>query len=600
MLHRSISKVKRFHRQTRFPSGSPAFIEPLWLTDGQPSEKLGNASFAAVVTRHSPSVLMICCAKKSQNAGRSSVTFRFLESACGLTLAAALLLGLPSIDREARAQVPPDVLVVGQIAEPKSMDPHAVTAVNDFRIAINLYDGLVRYKSGSLEVEPALAESWEISEDGKTYTFTLRAGVSFHDGTPFNAEAVKFNFDRMLDESHPFYDTGPFPLSFFFSAIETTEAVDERTVKFTLNEPYAPFLSNLAYPTGLIVSPSAVEQNGADFGRNPVGTGPFKFAVWESNRQVALERNVEYWDGAPPLRGVVFRPITDANARVSEMLSGGIDLMVEVPPDNVALFAEDPGFQLYEQAGPHLWFLILNTKEPPFDDVKMRQALNYAIDKETLVNDVLQGTATVATGPTPAAFAWAYNESLEPYPYDPEKAKALIEEAGYGDGTEITFYVTEGGSGMLDPVPMGTAIQADLAEVGITVNIETYEWNTFLDRVNPGLEGKAAMAEMAWMTNDPDTLPYLALRTEALPENGGFNSGYYSNPEVDELLEKARTSTDQAERAELYKQMQELVYEDAPWAFVANWKQNAVTTDLVQNFELQPSFFLLLHKVTKG
>jgi peptide/nickel transport system substrate-binding protein len=309
---------------------------------------------------------------------------------------------------------------------------------------------------------------------------------------------------------------------------------------------------------------------------------------------------VDYWDGAPPLRGVVFRPITDANARVSEMLSGGIDLMVEVPPDNVALFAEDPGFQLYEQAGPHLWFLILNTKEPPFDDVKMRQALNYAIDKETLVNDVLQGTATVATGPTPAAFAWAYNESLEPYPYDPEKAKALIEEAGYGDGTEITFYVTEGGSGMLDPVPMGTAIQADLAEVGITVNIETYEWNTFLDRVNPGLEGKAAMAEMAWMTNDPDTLPYLALRTEALPENGGFNSGYYSNPEVDELLEKARTSTDQAERAELYKQMQELVYEDAPWAFVANWKQNAVTTDLVQNFELQPSFFLLLHKVTKG
>jgi peptide/nickel transport system substrate-binding protein len=245
-------------------------------------------------------------------------------------------------------------------------------------------------------------------------------------------------------------------------------------------------------------------------------------------------------------------------------------------------------------------FVNVNTYKKELSDKRVRQALNYAIDKETLVNDVLQGTATVATGPTPAAFAWAYNESLEPYPYDPEKAKALIEEAGYGDGTEITFYVTEGGSGMLDPVPMGTAIQADLAEVGITVNIETYEWNTFLDRVNPGLEGKAAMAEMAWMTNDPDTLPYLALRTEALPENGGLNSGYYSNPEVDELLEKARTSTDQAERAELYKQMQELVYEDAPWAFVANWKQNAVTTGLVQNFELQPSFFLLLHKVTKG
>jgi peptide/nickel transport system substrate-binding protein len=153
---------------------------------------------------------------------------------------------------------------------------------------------------------------------------------------------------------------------------------------------------------------------------------------------------------------------------------------------------------------------------------------------------------------------------------------------------------------MLDPIAMGTAIQADLAEVGLNVSIETYEWNTFLGEVNPGLEGKADMAEMAWMTNDPDTLPYLALRTEAWPESGGFNSGYYSNPEVDEILEKARTSTDQAERAELYKQMQEIVYEDAPWAFIANWKQNAVSTAAVENFKLQPSFLLILKDVTKG
>ncbi|MEO1018287.1 MAG: ABC transporter substrate-binding protein [Pseudomonadota bacterium] len=500
----------------------------------------------------------------------------------------------------AAAQVPPDVLVVGQIAEPKSMDPSAVTAVNDFRILVNLYDGLVRFKDGALEVEPALAESWEISEDGKTYTFQLKEGVNFHDGTPFNADAVKFTFDRMLDESHPYNDTGPFPLSFFFSAVEETEVIDDTTVRFHLAEPYAPFLSNLAYPTGLIVSPAAVEQHGADFGRNPSGTGPFSFRVWESNRQVALEQNADYWDGAPPLRGVVFRPITDANARVSEMLSGGIDLMVEVPPDNVSLFADDPQFQMFEQAGPHLWFLILNVKEPPFDDVRMRQALNYAIDKETLVNDVLQGTATVATGPTPAAFAWAYNESLEPYPHDQEKAKALISEAGYGDGVDVTFFVTEGGSGMLDPVPMGTAIQADLAEVGINAKIETYEWNTFLDLVNPGLEGKANMAEMAWMTNDPDTLPFLALRTEAMPDQGGFNSGYYSNPEVDELLEAARRATDQDERARLYKEMQVIVYEDAPWAFIASWKQNAAAAANVQNFSLQPSFLLELKNVSKN
>jgi peptide/nickel transport system substrate-binding protein len=153
---------------------------------------------------------------------------------------------------------------------------------------------------------------------------------------------------------------------------------------------------------------------------------------------------------------------------------------------------------------------------------------------------------------------------------------------------------------MLDPIAMGTAIQADLAEIGLDVEIETYEWNTFLAEVNPGLEGKADMAEMAWMTNDPDTLPYLALRTEASPDQGGFNSGYYSNPKVVELLEAARRETDQDTRAELYKEMQEIVHEDAPWAFVANWKQNAVTSDRVDGFRLEPSFFLLLHDVTKS
>lgn len=152
---------------------------------------------------------------------------------------------------------------------------------------------------------------------------------------------------------------------------------------------------------------------------------------------------------------------------------------------------------------------------------------------------------------------------------------------------------------MLDPIPMGTAIQADLKAVGLDVSIETYEWNTFLGKVNPGLEGKADMAEMAWMTNDPDTLPYLALRTQALPDKGGFNSGYYSNPEVDKLLNAARESTDLAERAKLYKEMQKIVQEDAPWVFVANWKQNAVTSSAVNDFALQPSFFLLLNNVSK-
>ncbi|MCB8838954.1 ABC transporter substrate-binding protein [Aurantimonas sp. VKM B-3413] len=512
------------------------------------------------------------------------------------TVAAALFLALIG---PATAQIPPNVLIVGQIAEPKSLDPQAVTATNDFRILMNVYDGLVRFKKGTLEVEPALAKSWDISDDGMTYTFHLRDGVTFQDGTPFDAEAVKFTFDRMLKDDHPFHDTGPFPLAFFFSQVDTVTAKDKQTVVFQLKEPFAPFLSNLAYPTGLIVSPAAVKQYGKDFGRHPVGTGAFKFAEWDPNAKVVVTRNDDYWDGAPKLEAVVFRPIADANTRVAEMLSGGIDLMVEVPPDSLGQFRDNASYKVYEQAGPHLWFLILNTKEGPFSDKRVRQAVNYAIDKKTLVNDVLQGTADVAAGPIPPAFGWANDGSVDPYPYDPEKAKELIRQAG-AEGKTVTFYVAEGGSGMLDPVAMATAIQADLKKVGLNVRIETYEWNTFLANVNPGLQGKADMAEMAWMTNDPDTLPFLALRTDAMPDKGGFNSGYYSNQKVDQLLDAARKTTDQAKRGKLYGEVQKIVHDDAPWAFIANWKQNAVSTAQVQGFELEPSFLLILKDVTKG
>ncbi len=515
----------------------------------------------------------------------------------GLGVLTAALLASTALVAPAQAQTPPGVLVVGQIAEPQALDPHAVTATNDFRILMNVYDGLVRYRPGTLEVEPALAESWDISDDGLVYTFNLREGVSFHDGTAFDAETVVWNFERMLDEDHPYHFTGPFPLSFFFAAIEDVEALDASTVQFTLNEPFAPFLSNLAYPTGLMVSPAAVMEHGDDFGRNPTGTGPFQFAEWRSNERVVVTRNEDYWDGTPDLEAVIFRPITDANTRVAEMLSGGIDVMVEVPPVALGQF-EGPGFSVVDQIGPHVWFLILNAKEGPFADKRVRQAANYAINKEAIVNDVLEGTAGVSSGPVAPAFDWAY-AGLDPYPYDPDRARELLAEAGM-EAPEITFFVTEGGSGMLDPIPMGTAMQADLAAVGFDVTIETYEWNTFLGRVNPGLEGQADMAQMSWMTNDPDTLPFLTLRTEAWPEQGGFNSGYYSNPEVDALLEAARVATDPEERARLYKEMQEIVQEDAPWVFVANWVQNAVHSDRVENFTLEPSFALLLRNVAKN
>jgi peptide/nickel transport system substrate-binding protein len=529
-------------------------------------------------------------------AQRASLPFRRPRIHPAAVLIAMLAIGLAG---RASPQIPDDVLVVGQVAEPKSLDPHVVTALNDFRILVNVYDGLVRFKEGTLEVEPALARSWTISDDGLTYTFRLRRDVLFHDGTQFDAEAVKFNLERMAHESHPFHDTGPFPLAFMLDAIDRVEVADSYTVRLVLEQPYAPLLSNLAYPIGLMVSPSAVREHGAEYGRHPSGSGPFAFNEWISRQRVVLDRNADYWDGPPELETVVFRPLGDDLTRVSELRSGGADLIVEVPGDHIAELRRSPEYRIYESVGPHLWYLILNTREGPFSDRRVRQAANYAVNKRALVDDLLQGTATVAAGPVPAAFEWAYDEELEPYPYDPDRARQLLAEAGYGDGVGVTFYVTQGGSGMLQPVLMGTAIQADLRSVGIEAEIETYEWNTFLDRVNSGLGSTADMAEMAWMTNDPQILPALTLHSDALPEQGGFNSGYYSNPEVDSLLDEARVTIDDAERARLYKHLQRIVHRDAPWVFVASWKQNAVATESVAGFQLEPSFFLRLHHTYK-
>lgn len=485
-------------------------------------------------------------------------------------------------------------LVVAQVAEPASLDPHAVTAVNDFRINVNIYDGLVRYDADSLNVEPALATDWTISDDGLVYNFTLREGVTFHDGSEFNAEAVVFNFERMLNEDHPFHNTGPFPLAGqFYGNLETVEAVGDYEVEMTLSSPFAPFMSNLAYPAGLIISPAAVEAHGVDVGRNPSGTGAFSFVEWRSNESVTLESNANYWDGAPTISGVVFRPIIEASTRVNELRAGGVDMIVEVTPDEVAGLRADSNFTVHQQAGPHVWFLILNALEAPFDDVRVRQAANHAINRVSLVDDVLQGSATVANSPTPPAFGSAHNSDIAGYAYDPERAKELLAEAGYPNGVDVTFYVTEGGSGMLDPVPMGEAIQADLRAVGINAEIQTFEFNSFLGEVNPGMEGKANIAQMAWMTDEPSTLPFLTLRTGAWPEEGGFNSGYYSNPAVDELLEAAQVETDPAKRDQLYRDMQEIVVEDAPWVFVANAKQSVASVSAVSGFQLHPSFAIL-------
>ncbi len=512
-------------------------------------------------------------------------------AALGTLIGVIALATLGSGVSEARA----GVLRVALAAEPRTLDPHATTSLDDFRVLGNVYEGLVRFADDRLTIVPALAESWSISDDGRVYEFALRRGVRFHDGSPFDAAAVRFNLERLIDPSHPYHDTGPFPLASFFEMIERIEELGPERVRLVLERPFAPLLSNLAYPIGFMVSPRAVRTHVERYGRNPAGTGPFRLRAWHADRALVLERNTEYWGARAALDRVVFRPLSDPMTRLAELRSGGLDVLPEAPADVLPGLSESAEYRLLSRTGPHVWFLILNTRQPPFDDVRARRAVNLAVDRVRLVGRVLGQTASVATGVIPDAFAWARDPALRPRPFDPERARSMLVASG-ATRKKLRMIVPSSGSGMLEPELMASAIQSDLAKVGLDVEIRTYEWNAYLEEVNAGLDPDVHMAAMAWMTNDPDTLPYLALRSGAQPPNG-FNSGWYANRELDTLIEKARAAVDPAERARLYHAIDRLAFEDAPWLFVASWRQVAVVRSRVEGLVASPSFALRLGSV---
>ncbi len=495
------------------------------------------------------------------------------------------------------SRVPRDTLVVALDARVRSLDPHTTTAANDFRVAASLYEGLVKFSPDTLRIVPSLARRYRISEDGLTYTFDLKAGVRFHDGSELRAEDVRFNFERMLDRTHPYYDTGPFPLAFFFENIANIRVLAPLSLQISLKQAYAPFLSNLAYPAGFIISPRAIARLGRGVRTQPVGTGPFRLRNWEPGRALTLEAFPAYHGDPAQLTALVFRPISDAMTRFAELSTFGVHLISDIQPDIIAQFQSASKFRVHQAQSPHLWFLILNTAEPPFDDVRARRAVNLAVDKRALVDEILQGTASVAAGPVPEAFAWAQDPQLEPYPYDPHRARELLSQTR--GPRSLTLLAPTSGTGMLAPLAMATAIQADLQKIGLDVQIESYEWNAYLDKVNGGLRGKAHMAEMAWLTNDPNTLFELTLHSRAIPK-AGFNSGYYRNPQVDRLIERAQVETIPAQRALIYQELARRVHQDAPFLFVASAKQTAITHRSVHHFRLHPSALFSFAEVRMG
>src|SRR5207249_1764321 len=276
----------------------------------------------------------------------------------------------------ASAAPPKDAIVIGLVAEPVTMDPPQITDLNSARVTKRIFEGLVGQELGSYKLVPALAHSWDISKDGLTYTFKLRPNVKFHDGTPFNAEAVKF------------------------------------VVK------------------------------------HPVGTGPFKLEMWEPGVKVVLARNDAYWGGAPKIRQAIYVPIVEAQARLVALKTGDIDLTMDVPPDSLDELRRDPNLVVAESNSSAVWYVTLNTRHPILKDRRVRQALNHAVNKEAIIRDILRGTAIVSRGPISPAYGPYYEENTARYPYDLEKARALLKEAGHANGVELTFLVPESGSGM--------------------------------------------------------------------------------------------------------------------------------------------------------
>lgn len=494
-----------------------------------------------------------------------------------------------------------NTIIVALEAEPTSLDPTQISDFNSSRACMEMYDSLIRFKDGSTELEPGLATDWDVSEDGLEYTFTLREGVKFHDGTLFDADAVKFNVDRQIDEQHPYHDTGVFEYAFIFDQVEEVIVEDQNTVKFILSEPFTPFLGNIAMHAAAIVSPAAIERYGKDISINPVGTGPFKFVSWDPGVEVILEKNEDCWRGAPEVEKLIFRPIVEPQTRLTELESGNVDFIIGVPPDDLQRLKDDSELLVVEMPEMHTWYLSLNCQQPPFNDKLVRQAANYAINKDSIVDNILKGTGVLAKNLLPPLI-WGYTDDVRDYSYNPEKAKELLKEAGYeeGDTIEIDFHVPKSGSGMQQPVTMAQAIQSDLEAVGFKVTIKQLEWGTFLDEAFvPVEDNKFIMHELSWLgdNGDPDNFLYTLLSGEQWPD-AGFNDAFYKNPEVDKLLNEARTISDHDRRVELYQEAQKLIVEDSPVIPVDHEIQIVVMKKRIKGFVLHPTGVFRFDKVT--
>jgi peptide/nickel transport system substrate-binding protein len=460
-----------------------------------------------------------------------------------------------------------------------------------------LYDGLTRFdlqQSKEIpKIVPGLATEWSHNADGSSWTFKLRPDVKFHDGEPWNAEAAVFNFDRYVNKkSEYYYPELNAQASASVSGIKSVTKVDDMTIQIDTDGPLSWLPNNMA--TIFFASPKAVKNLGKEgFALHPVGTGPFKFESYERGQQLAVTANKDYWGGRPKVDRVVFRPIPDVTARVAALRSGQVN-WIEVPsPDDVPSLKAD-GFQVLTNSYNHSWPWVLDVTKGPLADVRVRQAMNYAIDRDAMVNGLLKGTAEPMLQNDARADP-AYRPENDLYSYDPKKAKALLAEAGYANGISVRLSYPTSGSGNMLPTPMNQALKQDLAAVGINVTLEPVEWASMLtDFFSGRIPGGADMVNIS-----------LSMQQEGFWEfwfgsGSPSNAGKYSNPKVDSLLKQAKATLDDNARNKIYTQVVTLLTADAAWLDVVSDMNPRVLAPNVHGFIQPKSWFADLTTVTVG
>ncbi len=466
-----------------------------------------------------------------------------------------------------------DTLIVARPTDAISLDPAVPEDNESVEVVDQIYDKLLRYRTGSNIPEPGLATSWNVSQQGRVWTFQLRRGVKFHDGTPFNADAVVFSLERQRDPFHPFHRHKFYYWENVYRNIEKVEKLDEFTVRITIERSYAPFEANLAMFPVAIVSPTALEKWGDDYARHPVGTGPFKFSSWTQGDRIVLERNDDYWGGAPAIKRLVFQVIPDPRQRLIALESGAVDIAYGILPEELQFVELHPALRLYKKAANNVVYLALNTTHPPFDDVRVRRAANYAINKEPIVKLVYQGNAIPADGPLPPT-QWGYHKPDERYTYRPERARELLAEAEadgrFDPNREHVFYVPSTPRPyMPNPVAMAQVLSANLADVGIKVKVSFNEFGVHKQALKLG---KHDLCLHGWVgdNGDPDNFLFTLFDRDNTVPGHASNVAFFRDPELHGLLVMAQESDSREEREELYARAQELIAREAPWVPIAH------------------------------